>query len=204
MIRKAASHDLDAVEQICIEEFAWERRNGGLTGWVSGVWPSRTTLRRAIAKGDLVVVRDRLFDADPRMVWGFMVLSQDEREKGRSRAPSYGERGEVRYRTSRDEGEGGRFHAVAAARARPERRVLTLSILCVTPLAARHGLGTSMLRYALDRARRGSFTLRFVVPTANVPMTSLCAKMGYAPSRRAQTATFEGGPRLECEVYELR
>ncbi len=57
MIRKAASHDLDAVEQIYMERFIRERKSGRFSGWIAGVNPSRATLRRAIARGELYALR---------------------------------------------------------------------------------------------------------------------------------------------------
>lgn len=59
MIRKAASHDLDAVEQIYMQNFVSERKSGArFSGWIAGVWPNRTALRRAIAKGELYALWD--------------------------------------------------------------------------------------------------------------------------------------------------
>ena len=59
MIRKAASHDLDAVEQIYMQNFISERKSGErFSGWIAGVWPNRTALRRSIAKGELYALWD--------------------------------------------------------------------------------------------------------------------------------------------------
>ncbi len=59
MIRRAASHDLDAVEQIYMQTFISERRSGArFSGWIAGVWPNRTAVRRAIAKGELYALWD--------------------------------------------------------------------------------------------------------------------------------------------------
>ena len=59
MIRRAASHDLDAVEQIYMQNFISERRNEArFSGWIAGVWPNRTAVRRAIAKGELYALWD--------------------------------------------------------------------------------------------------------------------------------------------------
>ena len=58
MIRKAASHDLDAVEQLYMQRMIWERKNERYSGWIAGVYPARTTLRRAISKGELYSLWD--------------------------------------------------------------------------------------------------------------------------------------------------
>ena len=58
MIRRAASHDLDAVEQVYMQRLIWERKNERYSGWIAGVYPSRTVLRRAIARGELYALWD--------------------------------------------------------------------------------------------------------------------------------------------------
>lgn len=58
MIRRATGHDIDAVQQIYMELFAWERRHEAYSKWVSGVYPNRTTIRRAIAKQEMYALWD--------------------------------------------------------------------------------------------------------------------------------------------------
>lgn len=54
MIRRAAGHDVDAIEQTHLELAIYERRNDShLSHWISGVYPSRSMIRRACAKQEM-------------------------------------------------------------------------------------------------------------------------------------------------------
>lgn len=147
MIRKAASHDLDAVEQIYMERVIWERKNERYSGWIGGVWPSRAHLRRAISSGELYALWDNA------EACAAMILRRGQPE------------------------EYERLHW--PVRSFPSQ-VVSVSLLCVSPMHAHVGLGTQMLHYAIRTAQRTrARAVRLDCRTANVPMTALLRKTGF-------------------------
>lgn len=178
MIRRAAAHDLDAVEQVYMELFAWERRHGAVTGWISGVYPSRSLLRRAAAKQELYALWDDC--GEGRKIYGAVCLSREQ--------PAGYETVRWNFRV-------------------PPREVLTVKILCVTPLRPGQTLGTQLLHYALECAVRiRCRAVRLNVWTENAPMNALCTRLGF---RLAGTAGIELAPGVPPQPqnfyeYEIR
>lgn len=174
MIRRASAHDLDAVEQVYMEQFAWERRYGAATGWISGVCPSRTVLRRATAKQELYVLWDDC--GEGRKIYGAVCLS-------RGQPPEY--------------------EAARWAFRVPSREVLNVKFLCVTPLRPRQTLGTQLLHYAMEHAARlRCRALRLDVWTENAPMNALCTKLGFRLAGTAGIALADGVPVQFHNLYE--
>jgi len=56
MIRKAASQDIDQIEQKYIELLMHEQEHGAYTVWKLGVYPTRETAEKALSEGTLYVM----------------------------------------------------------------------------------------------------------------------------------------------------
>lgn len=54
-IRKAASHDIDAIEKIYDSIHELENEGKITTGWITGIYPMRSTAEAALKRGDLFV-----------------------------------------------------------------------------------------------------------------------------------------------------
>ena len=55
MIRKATAADIDAIEASYNELFEHERRNGSLTQWIQGLYPTRATAEGGVERGEMYV-----------------------------------------------------------------------------------------------------------------------------------------------------
>lgn len=158
MIRRATSHDLDAVEQTYMELFAWERRNGRHSHWIPGVWPTRSTLRRAIAKDELFVFWDDR--GAGKKIYASIALTKEQ--------PAV-------YRT---------IHWKNPAK---DGSVLVARLLCVSPLFSRQGIGSMLLHSAMERGPKMHCTvLRFHCVSGDTPMEKLCAKLGLYPTAQKE------------------
>ena len=170
MIRKAASHDLDAVEQIYMQNFISERKSGTrFSGWVAGVWPNRTALRRAIARGELYALWD-----------GEEIAAAMTMRRGQP-----------------DEYEALRW----PVRSFPGQ-IVSLDLLCVSPLHAREGFGTQLLHYAVGTAQRTrSRAVRCHCRAGNAPVRALLEKTGFVLVCTRET-DFPSGVSETAAYYE--
>ena len=151
MIRKSSGHELNAVMQNYLELMIFERRKGNFSRWVSGVFPSQTTLRRAIAKDELYSIWDD--KGSEKKICGAFAMS-----------------GELPPE----------FRGVLWPCRIAAKEAMTVRLLCVTPLRAREGLATQALHYAMVWGqKRGYKAIRAAVPAGNIPAEKLFAKLGF-------------------------
>lgn len=174
MIRRASAHDVDAVEQTYMELFAWERRFGRVTKWISGVYPSRTAIRRAAAKQELFALWDDR--GEGRKIYASIALSREQPEEYSSVNWKY--------------------------RAAP-KEILCARMLCVTPLQARQTMGTQLLHYAVQSAAKMRCrAVRLDVWTGNAPMNALCKKLDFRCAGTGKKPLFDGAEPDEQNFYE--
>lgn len=165
MIRRATGHDIDTVQQIYMELFAWERRHEAYSKWVSGVYPNRTTIRRAVAKQEMYALWDE--KGEGKKIYAAMAISREQPE----------DYARVNWK----------FRA-------PPRSVVVVRALCVSPLRFREGLGTQMMHFVMETASRMRCrAVRFDVWSGNVPAVSLCEKLGFRCAGRKNAVRFSAG-----------
>ncbi len=174
MIRSATNHDIDAVEQIFMEFFAWSRKFGRTTPWVSGVYPTRTTIRRAVAKGELFALWDDR--GEGRKIYACIAISREMPEE---------------YATVR-----WKFFA-------PQKGVCTARLLCVSPFVTRQTMGTQLLHYAIrSAAKMRCRALRLDVWAQSEAMNALCAKLGFRLAATRKKSPFPGAETSDHNFYE--
>lgn len=166
MIRRATGHDIDAAQQIYMELFAWERRHEAYSKWVSGVYPNRTTIRRAVAKQEMYALWDE--KGEGKKIYAVMAIGGEQPEDYAS----------VNWK----------FTA-------PPRSVWVVRALCVSPLRFREGLGTQMMHFVMETASRmRRRAVRLDVWSGNAPAASLCEKLGFRRAGRKKAMRFGVAP----------
>ncbi|MCU6686321.1 GNAT family N-acetyltransferase [Dorea acetigenes] len=147
MVRKAISSDVEWIEAMYNEHFAYENEHGAFTVFKKGIYPTKKDAEDALCAGALYV---------------------------------YEEEGSIAGSIIVDKVQPTEYRTVTWGKSLTDDKVMVIHLLMVRPCMAGKGIASSLVKYAMELAKRNSCeAIRLDTGSQNIPAVSLYKKLGF-------------------------